>query len=145
MSAIHALRRYPDIFRTSLQSDNRMCLCSFMAAEYDDLPAAVKQEVQVFAVVNVAWLSKAMTVAGVVASNDSEKRARAIYARGCRRPADGEKPRRHLAIRYIDRQLSSGGTSAGIAELGDWTRARGASDASEVENPDRSAVSFFHG
>ena len=77
---IHALRRYPDIFRTSLQSDNRMCLCSFMAAEYDDLPAAVKQEVQVFADVNVAWLSKALTVAGVVASNDSEKRARAIYA-----------------------------------------------------------------
>jgi TetR/AcrR family transcriptional repressor of nem operon len=27
------LRRYPDVFRKSLESDNRMCLCSFMAAE----------------------------------------------------------------------------------------------------------------
>src|SRR5882757_5160127 len=32
------LHQYPDIFRKSLESDNRMCLCSFMAAEYDDLP-----------------------------------------------------------------------------------------------------------
>src|ERR1700712_639629 len=32
---LRALRRYPEIFRKSLSSDNRMCLCSFMAAEYD--------------------------------------------------------------------------------------------------------------
>ncbi len=75
-----ALRRYPDIFRKSLQSDNRMCLCSFMAAEYDDLPGPVKREVQAFADVNIAWLGRQLVTAGVVGSSESETRARAIYA-----------------------------------------------------------------
>jgi TetR/AcrR family transcriptional repressor of nem operon len=57
-----------------------MCLCSFMAAEYDDLPEAVKQEVQTFADVNVAWLSKALSAAAVVSAEESEQRARAIFA-----------------------------------------------------------------
>ena len=51
-----------------------------MAAEYDDLPAAVKKEVQVFADVNVAWLSKALVAAGIVKPKKSEARARAIFA-----------------------------------------------------------------
>ncbi len=72
--------RYPEIFRKSLQSDNRMCLCSFMAAEYDDLPEAVKQEVQAFADVNVAWLSRLLSAAAVVSAGESEQRARAIFA-----------------------------------------------------------------
>jgi TetR/AcrR family transcriptional repressor of nem operon len=38
-----ALNRYPDTFRKALENDNRMCLCSFMAAEYDDLPEPVKK------------------------------------------------------------------------------------------------------
>lgn len=75
-----ALRRYPQIFRRSLESDNRLCLCSFMSAEYDDLPAAVKTEVQAFADVNVAWLSQALTAAGAAESGSSEERARAIFA-----------------------------------------------------------------
>src|SRR5271169_2579449 len=37
-----ALRAYPGVFRRSLEADNRMCLASFMAAEYDDLPDTVK-------------------------------------------------------------------------------------------------------
>ncbi len=48
------LRRYADIFRVALADDNRMCMCGFMFAEYDDLPDAVKREVQAFADVNVA-------------------------------------------------------------------------------------------
>ena len=75
-----SLQQYPDIFRKSLKSDNRMCLCSFMAAEYDDLPEAVKKEVQAFADVNVAWLSKVLSAAAVVDSRESEQRARAIFA-----------------------------------------------------------------
>jgi TetR/AcrR family transcriptional regulator, transcriptional repressor for nem operon len=74
------LHQYPDIFRKSLEADNRMCLCSFMAAEYDDLPEAVKKEVQTFADVNVAWLSKVLSAAAVVDSGESEQRARAIFA-----------------------------------------------------------------
>ena len=77
---IRCLRRYPDVFRRSLENGNRMCLCSFMAAEYDDLPEAVKKEVQTFADVNVAWLSKVLSAAAVVDSGESEQRARAIFA-----------------------------------------------------------------
>ena len=56
-----------------------MCLCSFMAAEYDDLPDAVKTEVQAFADVNVAWLTRMLAAASVPASK-RETRARAIFA-----------------------------------------------------------------
>ncbi|MGO4512629.1 TetR/AcrR family transcriptional regulator [Bradyrhizobium sp. 2TAF36] len=74
-----ALRAYPGLFRRSLEQENRMCLCGFMAAEYDDLPDAVKTEVQTFADVNVAWLTRMLTAASVPASK-RETRARAIFA-----------------------------------------------------------------
>jgi TetR/AcrR family transcriptional repressor of nem operon len=74
-----ALRAYPGLFRRSLEEDNRMCLCSFMAAEYDDLPDAVKAEVQAFADVNVAWLTRVLASASVPAGK-RQTRARAIYA-----------------------------------------------------------------
>lgn len=77
---VRCLHRYPHIFRKSLESGNRMCLCSFMSAEYDDLPAAVKTEVQAFADVNVAWLGKVLTAAGMLDRQESENRARAIFA-----------------------------------------------------------------
>jgi TetR/AcrR family transcriptional repressor of nem operon len=77
---LHCLRQYPNTFRKSLESDNRMCLCSFMGAEFDDLPESVKIEVQTFADVNVAWLSRVLSAASVVSSEDSEARARAIFA-----------------------------------------------------------------
>jgi TetR/AcrR family transcriptional repressor of nem operon len=77
---IDCLRHYPDTFRKALESGNRICLCSFMAAETDDLPEMVTREVQTFADVNVAWLSKVLSAAGVVSSEDSERRARAIFA-----------------------------------------------------------------
>src|ERR1700752_4561491 len=44
-----ALKAYPGLFRRSLEEDNRICLFSFMGAEYDDLPDTVKTEVQTFA------------------------------------------------------------------------------------------------
>lgn len=76
---LRSLRRYPETFRQSLESDNRMCLCSFMAAEYDDLPDAVKKEVQSFADVNVAWLGKVLAAAGLAGAADGARRARAIF------------------------------------------------------------------
>jgi TetR/AcrR family transcriptional regulator, transcriptional repressor for nem operon len=76
---IKALRAYPGIFRRSLEEDNRMCLASFMAAEYDDLPDLVKIEVQTYADVHVAWLTKTLAAASVPAKG-RETRARAIYA-----------------------------------------------------------------
>ncbi|MGY3539801.1 TetR/AcrR family transcriptional repressor of nem operon [Bradyrhizobium sp. USDA 4515] len=77
---IECLRRYPQIFRRSLESDNRLCLGSFMSAEYDDLPEAVKKEVQAFADVNVAWLSTLLRAGGIGDPEESEPRARAIFA-----------------------------------------------------------------
>lgn len=77
---IESLRRYPDMFRQALENENRMCLGSFMAAEYDDLPEAMKKEMQAFANVNIAWLSRQLAAASLVASEIAEQRARAIFA-----------------------------------------------------------------
>ena len=79
-SPLKALRRYPETFRWALENGNRMCLCSFMSAEYDELPEPVKKEVLAFADVNVAWLKKVLSAAGVVGQKEAERRARAIYA-----------------------------------------------------------------
>jgi TetR/AcrR family transcriptional repressor of nem operon len=77
---LERLRRYPEIFRRSLASDNRLCLGSFMSAEYDDLPEAVKREVQAFADINVAWLANTLVEAGVASVAESGANARAIFA-----------------------------------------------------------------
>lgn len=77
---LDALRQYPQIFRRSLESANKLCLGSFMSAEYDDLPEPVKKEVQTFADVNVAWLGKVLSAARIVPAKKSEERARAIFA-----------------------------------------------------------------
>lgn len=73
------LSRYPDLFRRSLASDNRMCLCSFMAAEYDDLPKAVVAEVSRFADVNISWLAERLADTGL-SSQAALDRAGAIFA-----------------------------------------------------------------
>ena len=77
---LRCLRRYPEVFRRALETGNRMCLCSFMAAESDDLPDAVRREVQTFADVNVAWLARMLSAAAIVSAEGSEPRARAIFA-----------------------------------------------------------------
>lgn len=74
------LRQYPGTFRKALENGNRMCLCSFMAAEHHDLPDAVRREVQTFADVNVAWLGKVLSAAGLVDPGERDMRARAIFA-----------------------------------------------------------------
>ena len=78
---VNCLQQYPGVFRTALDNDNRMCMCGFMAAEYDDLPGAVKVEVKTFADVHVAWLTKVLSAADPSADADAVKqRARAIFA-----------------------------------------------------------------
>ena len=77
---LHCLHRYPETFRKALESSNRICLCSFMAAESDDLPDDVMKEVRTFAEVHVAWLSKVLSAANVVGSIERDQRARAIFA-----------------------------------------------------------------
>ncbi len=77
--AAGALECYPSLFRRSLENGNRMCLCSFMAAEYDDLPEPVKVEVQTFADVNVAWLRDIFVETGMD-GDEAELKARATFA-----------------------------------------------------------------
>ena len=77
---VRCLRQYPDTFRKSLENGNRICLCSFMSAEYDDLPEPVKKEVLAFAEVNVAWLTRVLSAATGMNVDESEQRARAIFA-----------------------------------------------------------------
>jgi TetR/AcrR family transcriptional regulator, transcriptional repressor for nem operon len=77
---LDALRRYPETFRWALENDNRICLCSSMSAQFDDLPDVVKTEVQAFTDVNVTWLKKTLVAAKVASPKEAEKRARAIYS-----------------------------------------------------------------
>jgi TetR/AcrR family transcriptional regulator, transcriptional repressor for nem operon len=77
---IDALHRYPGTFRLALENENRMCMCSYMAAEYDDLPEQVQKEVQTFNDVNVAWLRRMLSEASVVGVDEADARARAIFA-----------------------------------------------------------------
>ncbi len=76
---LKALRAYPGLFRETLEAENRMCLAGFMSAEYDDLPDVVKTEVQTFADINVAWLTR-MLAAAFPQKRGHEERARAIFA-----------------------------------------------------------------
>lgn len=73
------LQLYPSIFRKSLEDGNRLCLSSFMAAEYEGLPEEVKAQVKAFAETNIAWLSKLLDAAGLGSTDKCERRARAIY------------------------------------------------------------------
>jgi TetR/AcrR family transcriptional repressor of nem operon len=75
-----ALHEYPVVFRESLETGNRLCLGSFMAAECADLPQSVQREVHAFADVNVSWLAKVLTAAAVVSVAQSELRARSIFS-----------------------------------------------------------------
>src|ERR1700733_14609648 len=74
-----ALQAYPGLFRRSLEEENRMCLCSFMAPACDGLPDAVMTEVAAFADVNVSWLTK-MLAAASVSGSKCETKARGIFA-----------------------------------------------------------------
>ncbi|MFP3497426.1 TetR/AcrR family transcriptional regulator [Pseudomonas sp. SIMBA_059] len=74
------LALYPSIFRTSLENGNRLCLFSFMAAEYEDLPDEVKQQLKTFAEVNIEWLAQVLALAGTASEDLCKTRARAIYA-----------------------------------------------------------------
>lgn len=77
---VECLREFPNIFRRSLERENRLCLGSFMGAEANDLPDSVNREVQAFSHVNVAWLSKMLVACGDTQEEGSGPRAHAIFA-----------------------------------------------------------------
>jgi len=73
------LQLYPSIFRKSLENRNRLCLSSFMAAEFEDLPDQVSKEVRAFADVNVKWLADVLADDKWGDAESCERRALAIY------------------------------------------------------------------
>ncbi len=78
------LRKYIDVFRTTLLNDNRMCLGGMMAAEHGELPVGVRAEVVKFGEMNVRWLVRALALAnganGKGSANKLGKQALAIFA-----------------------------------------------------------------
>jgi TetR/AcrR family transcriptional repressor of nem operon len=77
LSPLEALQRFPEIFRRSLEAGNRLCLGSFVGAETDNLPPAMAQEIQAFAQVNIAWLSRLLVAAQVCEPAEKIAHARA--------------------------------------------------------------------
>lgn len=75
-----ALHRFPEIFRRSLEADNRLCLGSIMSAETDGLPAEAMAEIRLFADVNVDWLGNLLVAAKVCKTKAAKDRAQAIFA-----------------------------------------------------------------
>ncbi|WP_040268284.1 TetR/AcrR family transcriptional regulator [Pseudomonas rhodesiae] len=73
------LQLYPSIFRISLENKNRLCLSSFMAAEFEDLPGQVSKEVKAFADVNIKWLADVLADEKWGDAESCERRAFAIY------------------------------------------------------------------
>ena len=90
-----ALRRFPEGFRDSLERDNRLCMGSFMSAEYDDLPEPVMKEVQTFADINVAWLSQAAPACRHGRFRGKRGSGAGDFRRRRRRTTYGTKPFRH--------------------------------------------------
>ena len=74
------MQRYTGVFRSALANGNRMCMCGVMAAERDELPPEVQQEVVRFSEANVEWLTRALQHEHGKASKAHGARALAIYA-----------------------------------------------------------------
>ena len=76
------VRRYADVFRTTLLNENRMCLGGIMAAEHKELPPEVQAAVVAFSKMNVDWLVKVLSLRKKprVSALTLERHALAIYA-----------------------------------------------------------------
>lgn len=82
LSQDECIRKYTDVFRTTLQNENRMCLGGMMSAEHEELPDAVKVEVVKFSEMNVAWLVRVLSLNTSPSTTTSaiHSRALAIFA-----------------------------------------------------------------
>jgi TetR/AcrR family transcriptional repressor of nem operon len=88
------MQTYTSAFRKALADDNKMCLCGIMAAEYDDLPDAVRAEVDRFTTVNTRWLVRILSARHPgLPKAELESRALAIFAaiEGAQLVARGQK------------------------------------------------------
>jgi TetR/AcrR family transcriptional repressor of nem operon len=73
-----SMKHYTDIFRAALVNDNRMCLWGIMAAEHEDMPPEVRDELNRFKALNVAWLEKLISIDLIDARDRKLARRRAL-------------------------------------------------------------------
>ena len=58
--AVSRVERFVDLFRRTLASGDRLCLCGMLASEHANLPAVVQKEVRRFFVETEAWLARVL-------------------------------------------------------------------------------------
>jgi TetR/AcrR family transcriptional repressor of nem operon len=59
-SAPERLLAYADLFETTFQNNQHLCVCGMLGAESNSLDASLKSEVKRFFQINVAWLNHVM-------------------------------------------------------------------------------------
>jgi TetR/AcrR family transcriptional repressor of nem operon len=74
------LARYTDVFRNTLLNGNRMCLAGILAAERNDLPDDVRNEVIKWAEMNELWIARVLAMRKSAGPKEFRRRARAIFA-----------------------------------------------------------------
>ena len=79
-TALNAVGRFPEIFRRSLERENRLCLGSFMGAETDDLPQEVLAEIRRFSEINIDWIANKLIESGKCDPVSAVVRASSIFA-----------------------------------------------------------------
>jgi TetR/AcrR family transcriptional repressor of nem operon len=79
-TALEAVGRFPEIFRRSLERENKLCLGSFLGAETDDLPEEVLAETRRFSEINIEWIANKLIEAGTCDSHSAVTRASTIFA-----------------------------------------------------------------
>lgn len=72
------LLAYPGIFRKALEGDSRICLASFLSAQIDDVPEALRIEIREFIDINLTWLAERLSASEP--RDMAMRRAGAIYA-----------------------------------------------------------------
>ena len=79
-SALEAVGRFPEIFRRSLERENKLCLGSFMGAETDHLPQEVLAEIRRFSEINIDWIATKLVESGRCDAHNAVVRASTIFA-----------------------------------------------------------------
>ena len=79
-----AIERYADLYRATIDTDERLCLCAMLSAEAGSLPEAIRAEVKGFFADNERWLADLLAegrTAGAFAfTGDPREEARLFLA-----------------------------------------------------------------
>src|SRR5258705_5044427 len=60
-TAAARLAAYQRLFTNVLRDDHRLCMCGMLAADFDALPPAVREEVRAFFDDNEIWIARVLT------------------------------------------------------------------------------------